>query len=94
MSFLILTVVDCGPLTDPVNGAVDTSSGTTYQETATYTCDPGYTLRGNATRTCQLTGRTTGAWSSSAPYCEGELSSLLVPIEPFTSFLPTQNCVL
>ena len=54
-----------------MNGMVDTSSGTTFMNTATYTCDPGYTVMGNATRTCISTGPSTGAWSSTAPICEG-----------------------
>ncbi len=61
--------VDCGPLQlTNNNGAVDTSSGTTFMMTATYTCNPGYTLTGDMTRTCQANGM----WSSSEPACECE----------------------
>ncbi len=58
--------IDCGPLTI-ANGAVDTSSGTTFMMTATYTCNPGYTLVGAVTRTCQANTM----WSLSAPTCTG-----------------------
>ena len=67
--FLILTAVDCGNLTDPANGQVTHTAGTTYGQTATYSCDTGYILVGNRTRTCEATGN----WSGSAPTCQGIL---------------------
>ena len=69
MILLILIVVDCGSLTDPAYGQVDLTSGTTFGETATYTCNTGYNLVGDSTRTCQATGE----WSGSAPACQGML---------------------
>ena len=66
--FLLSTVVDCGPLPNPVNGQVNTT-GTTYGQTATYSCNTGYRLLGDSTRTCQATG----SWSGSAPTCHGTL---------------------
>ena len=69
MILLISTVVDCGSLTDPANGSVTHTSGTTFGQTATYTCNTGYNLVGDSTRTCQATGE----WSGSAPTCEGML---------------------
>ena len=68
---LILTVVDCGALTNPANGKVihTQSGGTTYGQTATYSCNTGYNLVGNSTRNCQATG----LWSGSAPICQGGL---------------------
>ncbi|XP_064386242.1 sushi, von Willebrand factor type A, EGF and pentraxin domain-containing protein 1-like [Halichondria panicea] len=56
--------VSCGSLDDPINGRV-TTTGTTYQGTATYTCDTGYTRSGGQTRTCQANGY----WSGSEPSC-------------------------
>ena len=67
--FLISTVVDCGSLTDPANGQVDLTSGTTFGQTATYSCNTGYNLVGDSTHTCQATG----VWSGSAPACQGML---------------------
>ena len=67
--FLILTAVDCGSLTDPANGSVTHTSGTTFGQTATYSCNTGYNLVGDSTRTCQATGN----WSGSAPTCQGLL---------------------
>ena len=69
VTFLILTVVDCPSLTDPANGSVTHTSGTTFGQTATYSCNTGYNLVGDSIRTCQATGE----WSGSAPTCEGML---------------------
>ena len=64
-----LTVVNCGALTNPANGQVSYTAGTTFGQTATYSCNVGYTLVGSRTRTCQSTGE----WSVSAPTCQGKL---------------------
>ncbi|XP_064386241.1 P-selectin-like isoform X3 [Halichondria panicea] len=56
---------DCGSLDAPSNGAVNTSSGTTFMMTATYTCNTGYTLIGANTRTCGGDGQ----WTPVAPIC-------------------------
>ena len=66
---LILLVVDCGNLNDPANGSVTHNSGTTFGQTATYSCNTGYTLVGDSTHTCQ----DTGFWSGSEPTCQGML---------------------
>ncbi|XP_064386497.1 sushi, von Willebrand factor type A, EGF and pentraxin domain-containing protein 1-like [Halichondria panicea] len=83
--------VDCGPLTVP-NGQVSTSSGTTFMNTATYTCDHGYNLIGVSDRTCQANG----AWSLTAPTCDpvdcGPLNNIangLVSTSSGTTFMMT-----
>ena len=65
----MLIVVNCGALTNPTNGQVSHTGGTTYGQTATYSCNTGYNLVGNSTRTCQATGM----WSGSVPTCQGGL---------------------
>ena len=65
--FLFLTAVDCGNLPDPDNGQVNHTAGTTFGQTATYSCNTGYNLVGDSTRTCQATGN----WSGSVPTCRG-----------------------
>ena len=65
--FLFLTAVDCGSLTDPANGQVTLTAGTTVGQNATYSCNTGYNLVGDSTHTCQATGE----WSRSAPTCQG-----------------------
>ncbi|XP_064386320.1 CUB and sushi domain-containing protein 1-like isoform X2 [Halichondria panicea] len=68
--------VDCGPPTNPSNGAVDKSTGTTFMMTATYTCNTGYNIVGSESRTCGVNGTsgattlTDGVWSPAAPTCE------------------------
>ena len=65
-------VVDCGNLTDPVNGNVMVS-GTLEGDTAEYSCTEGYELNENATRTCE----SNGTWSGEEPTCISTLSQLL-----------------
>ena len=62
---LLSTAVDCGALTNPANGQVSHAAGTTFGHTATYSCNIGYNLLGDSTRTCQATE----VWSGSAPTC-------------------------
>ena len=64
---LSLTAVDCGSLTAPANGSVNHTAGTTFKQTATYSCNTGYSLVGDSNRTCQAIGN----WSGSAPTCQG-----------------------
>ncbi|XP_064386331.1 sushi, von Willebrand factor type A, EGF and pentraxin domain-containing protein 1-like isoform X3 [Halichondria panicea] len=61
--------IDCGSLDAPSNGAVNTSSGTTFMMTATYTCNTGYLIFGSESRTCVASG-TSAVWSTTAPVCE------------------------
>ena len=81
MSILLFPiVVDCGALTDPANGQVSHPDGTTLGQTATYSCNTGYNLVGNSTRTCQ----DTGDWSGSEPTCQRMLLLLIIFVEEFT----------
>ena len=59
--------MDCDNLTAPVNGKVNHTAGTTVGEIATYSCNTGYNLVGESTRTCQEIGN----WSGRAPTCQG-----------------------
>ena len=65
----LFTAVDCGTLTNPVNGQVSHTGRTTFGQTATYSCDTGYILVGDSNRTCQATG----VWSGSEPICQSML---------------------
>ena len=69
INIFYLTVVDCGALSNPANGSVLYTGGTTYGQTATYSCNTGYNLVGDGIRACQ----STGVWSGSAPTCQGML---------------------
>ena len=62
--FHLPTVADCGDLPPPANGSVLVSN-TTERSVATYTCDDGYILTGDPTRTCLESGN----WSNTEPSC-------------------------
>ena len=63
----------CPELTVPVNGTITVRSTSQLQlgvgTTATYSCDPGYGLVGETTRTCEDTNGGTGVWSGDDPTC-------------------------
>ena len=58
--------MNCGTLTNPAGGRVNHTAGTTFGQTATYSCNTGYNLMGSSTRTCLATR----VWSGSAPTCQ------------------------
>ena len=61
------SVVDCGALTSLSYGEVSVNE-TTFRASAVYTCNSGFLLQGNRSRTCQADGN----WSSSEPQCKGK----------------------
>ena len=50
---LLFAAVNCGTLTNPANGQVSHTTGATFGQTVTYSCDTGYNLVGDSNRTCQ-----------------------------------------
>ncbi len=72
-SLSLLTAVDCEALTNPDNGAVNTSSGTTFMNNATYACTSGYMLNGAAIISCG----NDGVWFPDPPTCDGKPVSQL-----------------
>ena len=58
----------CAELADPANGRVDTSNGTLIDALAVYSCNTGFQLSGNRTRTCDREGM----WTGSEPECRGK----------------------
>ena len=66
MHNVIFLFTVCGVLTNPENGQVSYTNGTSFGQTATYSCDKGYNLFGGSIRTCQVTG----VWSGSEPTCQ------------------------
>lgn len=64
---LLSTAIDCGPLPAPVKGEVSLTA-TVFESVATYSCFPGYTLQGNATRECGADAQ----WNGQAPTCESK----------------------
>ena len=61
MYMLLLLGRVCPPLMAPDNGMIDCSLGddgaATNGDTCTVTCNDGFTLRGDATRTCRINRR-------------------------------------
>ena len=55
----------CGDLLDPAFGSVEYNSDT-VGSIARYSCNAGYMLSGDRTRTCQ----DTGMWSGTQPTCQ------------------------
>jgi hypothetical protein len=66
--------LDCGALASPTHGSVATPNGTAFGQTATYACDSGYELAGNASRTCG----SDGSWAGVAPTCAEASTCTLV----------------
>ena len=62
-------LVLCPFIADVTNGVVDCSLGDdgvhSYEDTCNFTCNTGYELIGNDTRTCQ----SDGSWSGSNDVC-------------------------
>ena len=103
--FLLITVttlyiesLTCEELSPPDNGEISLALGPNslshgLGSVATYSCDPGYTLVGETTRTCEDTNGgtvTTGTWSGTPPHCQGiscvyEHLMHLIPYTPFHS---------
>lgn len=63
---ILFMFVDCGVLSNPANGNVDITSGTTFGEIATYSCNPGFVRNGAVTTECQ----SDGSWSNTPPSCD------------------------
>ena len=59
--------IDCGPLSNPVNGKVAFTK-TTVSSVANYSCDSGFNLTGPSSRMCEVNA----FWSGGAPICECE----------------------
>ena len=65
--------MDCGPLSDLLNGSVDINQ-TVFESIVRYTCDTGYVLDGADTRICQANG----IWSGTEPSCASKTYSIIM----------------
>ena len=65
-----MTLLHAGGSGDPGTscGITPIVNGTAVNNTVTYTCQSGYILSGNSTRTCH----TNGHWTGSVPTCISE----------------------
>ncbi len=73
------TAIICHPLLNPTNGSVSyskvagQSNSYAFNVEATYSCDTGFFIVNNNTRTCTGDGSSiTGSFDGEAPTCEGE----------------------
>ncbi|XP_035699728.1 MAM and LDL-receptor class A domain-containing protein 1-like [Branchiostoma floridae] len=68
--------VQCPTLTAPENGVTVVNGGNSYQDVVQFTCNHGYQLIGDSSRTCQADGTWTGADATCiAPDIDGCSSS-------------------
>lgn len=70
--FPVCLIVKCEPPPDISNGKHSGSDEDlfTYGSSVTYTCDPNFSLIGNASISCTVENKTVGVWSPSPPTCE------------------------
>ena len=61
--------VNCGDLSSPMNGSIS-GNLTVYPSIVTFSCDPGFILRGSSVRKCQ----SNGTWDGYETNCEGTMS--------------------
>ena len=55
-----------------IDNGVVTFAGTSVGDTATYSCDPGFELIGNATTTCTLVDTNSAQFTPAQPFCRRE----------------------
>lgn len=66
---IFLTAVDCGPPPSIMNGT-PSAPVTTFQSTASYSCDLGYQFPSEA-QVMNITCQADMTWSGPTPVCEG-----------------------
>ncbi|KNC54883.1 uncharacterized protein AMSG_12362 [Thecamonas trahens ATCC 50062] len=71
----VCSPLPCPALNAPTNGAVSITSGS-VGDVASYSCNAGYFLSGETSRTCQVNQ----VWSSMAPTCEPLSCTTLAPL--------------
>ncbi|XP_035699721.1 uncharacterized protein LOC118432292 [Branchiostoma floridae] len=74
VSLVAISGVQCPALAVPDNGVLN--GGNSYQDVVQFTCNHGYQLIGESSRTCQADG----TWTGAAPTCIGvQCSTLTAP---------------
>ena len=63
-----IVAVNCGGLSSPMNGSIS-GNLTVYPNIVTFSCDPGFILRGFSLRKCQ----SNGTWDGYETICEGTI---------------------
>ena len=66
---ITFVAVNCGGLSSPMNGSIS-GNLTVYPNIVTFSCDPGFILRGSSVRKCQ----SNGTWDGYGTVCQGKYS--------------------
>ena len=66
---ITFVAVNCGGLSSPMNGSIS-GNLTVYPNIVTFSCDPGFILRGSSVRKCQ----SKETWDGYETNCEGTMS--------------------
>ncbi len=71
------TEILCDTPSDPFNGKVNLNvQNFTVGARVAFSCDPGYSLVGNVSITCEQEG-VVGMWSNDIPTCDGKNAALI-----------------
>ena len=71
-SFFSPIAKDCGSLQTPVNGSLVGLYLTTFPNSLTFACDPGFILRGSRVRHCEANA----VWSGNETFCQGTCTGI------------------
>lgn len=63
---------DCGYLQLPVNGSLVGLYLTTFPNSLTFACDPGFNLKGSQVRHCEANA----VWSGNETFCQGSFTGM------------------
>ena len=70
---ITFVAVNCGGLSSPMNGSIS-GNLTVYPNIVTFSCDPGFILRGSSIRKC----KSNGTWDGYKTVCKGTICKNLV----------------
>ncbi len=80
------TEILCDTPSDPFNGKVNLNvQNLTVGAVVAFSCDPGYSLVGNVSITCEQEG-VVGMWSNDVPICDGK-KSIIIKVCSYDSFV-------
>lgn len=92
--FLFLPAQECGTLKNPRYGQV-VFTGTIFGSTATYSCNTGFILVGEQTRTCQANGKWSGRAATCHRKCETSAYTIITMVLYFLArFFSSFSCEL
>ena len=73
MYFFAPIAKDCGFLQVPANGSLVGQYLTTFPNSLTFACDPGFTLKGSRIRQCEANA----VWSGNETFCQGKFTGMM-----------------